>query len=151
MNEQEINSKLKRNTAFLGTFAINELDEIKINNFPAFAVINMGERLSDGIHWIALAIYFNDLYLCDSLGGLTPESSIPQQLVKFLHPLLINRKFHMTKQLQPETSGLCGLYCTTFINVMSETHSFCKFISLFTSNLYQNDHIIKFLNKSGDI
>ena len=151
MNEQEINLKLKRNTAFLGTFAINELEEIKISNYPSFAIINMGERLSGGNHWIAIAIYFNDLYLCDSLGGLIPESSIPQQLIKFLYPLLIHRKFHMTKQLQPETSGLCGFYCTAFINVMSETHSFCKFISLFTSNLYQNDHIIKFLNKSGDI
>ena len=147
MNENQINESLEKIKTYQGSFALDELKEINVSRQPTFAVINLTTREAGGNHWIAIAIYFKDIFICDSLGGLIPSKNFPTQLVDFLHNLSCTRNIHITKQLQPLSSDLCGLYCITFVKEMTKS-SFYDFISLFSTNLYQNDVIVQFVNKS---
>ena len=101
MDEFQLNRKLRKEKNYLGSFALDELNEIKIDIFPSFLIINLDNRENTGTHWIALAVFENVVYICDSLGGLLPDESIPTPLVNFLHVLLISRKLYITTQLQP--------------------------------------------------
>ena len=147
MDENQINEKLQKNQKYQGSFALDELKEINVADQPTFAIINLDPREATGSHWIAIGIYFNDIYICDSLGGLLPNDNFPTELLRFLSVLSVTRNIHITKQLQPTSSSLCGLYCITFINEMSKSNSFYDFIKLFSTNLYQNDVIVRFINK----
>ena len=151
MEENEINHQLRNVENYLGSYAIDELNEIKVSNYPSFIVLNLDTRNGIGMHWIALAIYFNEIYVCDSLGGIIPDGSMPQPLIDFLHIFSSSRKLYVTKQLQHTSSGTCGLYCITFIKQMSKFNNFGEFLRLFTDNFYQNDIIIKFLNKMQNV
>ena len=146
MEENRINEKLQEIPKYQGTFAIDELNEINVFEQPTFAIINLDPRAARGVHWIAIAIFFKDIYICDSLGGLVPNQKFPSALVRFLRNLAVTRNIHITKQLQPTDSPYCGLYCITFVQEMFKS-SFYDFISLFSTNLKQNDVIIKFINK----
>ena len=148
MDEKAINRKLKNVKNYLGTFALDELNEIKINSLPSFFIINLDHRkYGEGTHWIAIGVYRKTLFICDSLGGLKPDDSFPTELVNFLNALLARRKLEMTKQLQPSESDTCGFYCVTFVKEMAKTNNFNDFLTLFTDNFYSNDRVIKFLNK----
>ena len=144
MNEQDLNDRLKAVKNFQGSFAVNELDQVRLN-YPALFVVNLDDRGDRGSHWIGIAVYMNTVYICDTLGGLLPNNKSACKWVYFLKLLLANRKLVMTKQLSK--SGLCGLFCVTFINEMARTNNFSDFISLFSSNLSTNDTVVKFLNK----
>jgi hypothetical protein len=147
MDENQINEKLQKNQKYQGSFALDELKEINVADQPTFAIINLDPRGATGSHWIAIGIYFHDIYICDSLGGLLPSENFPTELVRFLSVLSVTRNIHITKQLQPQSSALCGLYCITFVNEMSKSNSFYDYIKLFSTNLYQNDVIVRFINK----
>ena len=147
MNDLQINQKLQSVSNYLGTFAIDELNQIKVSFSPSFIVINLDERATGGSHWIALAIYPNVVYICDSLGGIKPSTTTSDDILIFLSPLIENRKVFITRQLQPTYASTCGLFCVTFVNEMTKTNSFKDFIALFTSDLTKNNAIIKFLNK----
>ena len=149
MDEKRINLLLKNVPNYQGSFAVDELNEIKVSFYPTFVVINLDKRENEGTHWIAIAIYQTQMFICDSLGGLLPDETFPQPLVDFIYPLAKMRKLHITKQLQPLNSTLCGLYCVTFIKEMAEHNCFSEFIRLFSTNYLQNDTLVKFLNK-GD-
>lgn len=147
MDEQTINAQLRKNPNYLGSFAVDELDEIKVSFFPCFTVINLDRRNAGGSHWIALAFYQNEVYICDSLGGLVPNSETPQALAEYIYPILCKRKIFITKRMQDLNSDTCALYCIEFIRQMSLHNSICEFIRLFTNDYAKNDQLIKFLNK----
>ena len=144
MDESRLNLKLRKIPEYQGSFAVNELHQIKLTQRTLVAV-NLDDRESSGSHWIGLCITNEDVFICDSLGGLTPDV-FPTPLVSFLFQLTKTRKLTITKQLQPEKSILCGYYVIFFIRQLSKT-SFKNFISVFSKNLEQNDVIIKFLVK----
>ena len=145
MDEQRLNQLLKNVPRYQGSFALDELKNVEIKTCPEYIVVNLENRNEPGNHWIALAIYQNRVFICDSLGGLLPDNKLPSALINFLHTLLFSRKLFITKQLQPLDSDKCGNYCVTFIKEMSRHHSFNSFMQLFTTNLRQNDQIISFL------
>ena len=144
MNEHRLNDLLKNVANYQGSFAIDELDQIKLTS-PTFLAVNLDERKSRGSHWIGVAVYLHNVYICDTLGGILPDNRQPIEWIYFLKNLLATRKLVMTKQLSDK--GLCGLYCVTFIKEMARTNNFCDFISLFSANLSTNDTVVKFLNK----
>ena len=144
MNEHELNNLLKDVPNYQGSFALDELIHVKIT-YPTLLVVNLDERKSGGNHWIGLAIYMDSVYVCDTLGGALPSNKWPQQWCDFLSLITLNRKLFVTKKLSQ--TGLCGLYCVTFIKEMSEHNNFREFISLFSSDLSTNDTVVKFLNK----
>ena len=145
MDEIRINQLLKNVPRYQGSFALDELKNVEIKTFPEFIVVNLDNRSENGSHWIALAIYQNYVYICDSLGGIIPGKKFPSALINFLHVLLFSRKLVITKQLQPIDSDKCGAYSVVFIREMSAHHSFYYFSQLFTTNLQQNDNIVYFL------
>ena len=147
MEEQKLNKKLKNIKNYLGSFAVDELHLIKFFTYPSFAIINFDRRQESGSHWFAIAIYSNDLYICDSLGGMLPIKNMPQSLINFLNIISVRRHIHVTKRLQPINSSLCGSYCIFFIREMSKSNSFSEFLSHFSTDLCKNDKIIKILSK----
>lgn len=148
IKENVINEKLKNVDNYLGTFALDELPTLKICQFPSYVVINLDVRSGIGKHWIAIALYINDIYICDPLGTLLPDKSFPNQLVNFLYICCHMKKVHISKRLQQKHSATCGLYCIEFVHDMSVHHNFTYFLSTFTRNYKQNDHRIKYLTDS---
>ena len=145
MFENELNKRLKNRKKYIGSYAADELKDVELKYQPSFLVINMGKRDSAGSHWIALAVYENDLFICDSLGGIKPDTETPTDLINFLYLISKHRTLYITKQLQPLTSEKCGEYCILFVNEMSRHNSFSKFVALFTLDKEQNDKIVLFL------
>ena len=144
MNEQQLNNLLQAVPNYQGSFAVDELNQVKIT-YPTFLVVNLDERNGRGNHWIGVAIYMKNVFICDTLGGLLPDNKLPQQWINFLKLLLIDRQLVITKKLSEK--GLCGLFCVTFIKEMSHKNNFCSFISLFSTDLSTNDTVVEFLNK----
>ena len=148
MNENEINKKLTKVHNYLGTYALDELQNLRIRLLPSFLIINLDLRKNTGTHWIGLALYHNDIYVCDSLGTILPTSRFPTELVNFLHLFSFEKRLHITKQLQPLSSSLCGKYTVCFIYIMSVTNNYSSFLSYFSLNFGINDCIINLLEKS---
>lgn len=146
MNEHEINCLLESIPNYLGTFALDEVKNVALSAGQRLLIINLDKRDGTGSHWIALAITLKSVYICDSLGGILPSAKhFPQELVNFLSHLAKTRNIFLTRQLQPSSSTLCGLYCVVFIMCMAEKKSFFDFVTLFTRDLKQNDTIVRFL------
>ena len=111
MDENEINEKLRKTNNYLGTYSLDELSSLRISIYPSYLIINMDLRGNSGTHWIGMALYHQDVYLCDSLGTLIPDKRFPIELINFLHLVSFNKKLHISKQLQSYSSNLCGKYC----------------------------------------
>ena len=148
LKENVINENLKNVDNYLGTFALDELESLKVCQFPSYAVINLDKRSGGGNHWIAIALYINDVFICDSLGTVLPDNTFPTQLVNFLYICSYMKKIHITKRLQQKKSATCGLYCIEFIHDMSVHHNIDYFLSSFSTNYKQNDQRIKFLTET---
>ena len=148
MLENELNQCLKNVKRFAGSYAVDELRDIELKFFPFLFAVNLGKRDSSKSRWIAFAIYVNNVFICDSFGGVKPDNKIPLEVINFLNLISKNRELYITKQLQPDFSDKSGGYCVLFIKQMTETNSFCQFISLFTLDKIQNDQIVSFLTKS---
>ena len=144
MNENEINQKLRKTENYLGTFAIDELNSLKISLYPSFLVVNLDLRKNSGTHWIAIALYLNDIFICDSLGTLV-LARFPLELVNFIHLITYNKTLHVTKQLQSLNSENCEKFCILFVKTMSFTNNFSRFLSNFSQNYSLNDCIISLL------
>ena len=108
MEENELNAVLNNVPGYLGTFALDELETLKIRIFPCFLIVNLDLRKNSGTHWIALAIYLNDIFICDSLDTLIPNKRFPKELINFLHVITYKKSIHITQQLQTDFSSLCG-------------------------------------------
>lgn len=145
MDEQKLNSLLKNVPNYQGSFAANELNQVKISD-QNLIVINFDERKDQGSHWIGLKIDLKYVYICDSLGGIAPTKYQSQGLINFLYLLSRTRNIVITKQLQPIDSSLCGLYAVTFIREMNNG-SFEDFLRLFTNDYRTNDEIVRFLTR----
>ena len=148
MDENQINVVLNNVPGYLGTFALDELVNLKVRIFPSFLIINLDLRENSGTHWIAIAIYLNDVFICDSLGTLVPNNRFPVELINFLHIISYKKSIHITQQLQSDYSSLCGQYASYFINQMAKSNLYGKFLSNFSSNFILNDAVIEILYKS---
>ena len=119
LGERKINDILKNVKNYLGSYSIDEISSVKISKYPVYLIINLDTRVNGGTHWIALAIYDNDVFICDSLGYLKPNQTFPEKLIKFLHVITFARNFHITRQLQPTYSTTCGYYAILFVYTLS--------------------------------
>ena len=66
MDENEINALLKNTPGYLGTYARDELNNLKISHYPTYIIVNLDKREQSGSHWIAIAMCPKDVYICDS-------------------------------------------------------------------------------------
>ena len=145
MDENEINRKLNNISGYIGTYAINELINLSIRIFPAYMVVNLDKRQHGGTHWIGIAIYLNDIYVCDSLGTIFPDNHLPFEIITFLHRISFKKHLHITKQLQCKTSNTCGKYATYFVHTFSLLHNYNRFLENFCKDCTMNDVIIDIL------
>ena len=90
MNEQRLNSLLKTVSNYQGSFAVDELNQVKISQ-PTLLVVNLDDRKSRGSHWIGVAINMKTVYICDTLGGLLPNKKTPNKWIQFLRLLTEKR------------------------------------------------------------
>ena len=141
MDENQLNAKLKNVPNYLGTFAINELDGLRIRSYPSYAIVNMDNRWETGSHWIGIGITSDSLFICDSLGSINKEN-IPRDLINFLHLFSGNRKLYISRQLQHINSDTCGFYVIFFVLFM-QTHSFCGFLDSFGQDVSLNDLLVQ--------
>ena len=145
MDENQINAALNKVDGYIGTYSLDELPDLRVRIFPSFIIVNLDLRKNKGTHWIALALYLNDIYVCDSLGTLLPNDKLPFHLINFLHLISYNKTLHISKQLQATSSSTCGKYATYFVYCMSCSNLYKSFLSNFSLNYELNDIIISLL------
>lgn len=145
MDENEINRSLSNVCGYLGTYALDELNDLRVRIFPSYLIVNLDVRNQKGTHWIAIALYLNDVYVCDSLGTILPNDKLPYQLINFLHIVSFSKTIHITKRLQSLTSHTCGKYATYFVYCLSSCHSYESFLHNFCLDYNLNDVIINLL------
>ena len=124
----------------MGTYCIDDLRKLKISKYPVSLIININHAYENK-YWIALAIYDDHVYICDSLGYISPSRIFPDNLVKFLYTATYGRDLYITKRLQ-DKKHTCTYYCLLFVYIMSLKESYNIFLNTFSCNLSKNDKIV---------
>lgn len=139
MLETEISDKLKNIKFFIGVFARDELPETS-GVFPQSLVVNTDPRSQTGTHWVGIYIDENgkaDYF--DSYG-------LPPMCIEFLNYLESNaiKGFKYNRiTLQCTTCVTCGEYVCAYLILRTAGIKHREFVQLFTTNLENNDKIIK--------
>ena len=127
---------------FLGCFAEDELDNLRLKSFPCFLIVNVDSSNQDGSHWIALSLFADRLEVMDPLGfTIFNWTRVPCELMNFCHRFGSRRKILVAKRIQPDFSVLCGYYCIHYV-IFRQLFSLHKFNSLFSRYLHKNDQIL---------
>lgn len=138
MNTQQIRKALRYlPIATTGVFPADEIPRLWTR--PAGIIANTDEHTKPGEHWVAMYVdrdgrgWYFDSY------GLPPI--IPQHLAR----LRRNCKFFRCniKQLQSNSSDVCGQFCVIFLHFMSCGFGMAKFNDLFTDNPRKNDELVR--------
>ena len=127
---------------FVGVFAANEIQSLKVKRFPSFLIVNTSDSNFSYGHWIALMITRTKIEIFDSLGG-RPENwgNYPENILRFLIHYSFSHNFVISPQLQSIDSQLCGIYCIYYI-LFRRRKSFINLCRPFTYNFEQNDLIV---------
>ena len=138
LTSQEITILLAKISHFGGCYAEDQLD-FSVTSFPFYIVVNLDNSNQPGSHWIAVRIDRQTVEVFDPAGfQIFKWPRIPCTLLSFLHRKTVSRKLHLSPPIQHNTSTLCGFYCIFYI-IMRQHYSLSKILSLFSSNLSQND------------
>ena len=139
LTSTKINHLLKCTPNFLGCYAENELENLTLQSFPCFIIVNIDSNNMPGSHWVALGLFRDRIEIVDPLGfNIFNWSRIPCGLMKFCHRLAVNRKIFVSKRIQPRKSILCGFYCIFYI-LYRHYFSFSFIFSVFSTALKSND------------
>ena len=129
---------------FLGCFAEDELDNLRLKSFPCFLIVNVDSSSQDGSHWMALGLFADRLEIMDPLGfTIFNWTRVPSKLMNFCHRFGSRRKILVAKRIQSDISVLCGYYCIHYV-IFRQLFSFHKIQTLFSRDLNKND--LKLLN-----
>jgi hypothetical protein len=148
MYTNEIDSALKKahetNQIYLGTFAINQLPDRKIERFPSCLIVNTcPARIKNGstCHWVAIYIDKNKVEYFDTSG--LPTFLGNHQLTRFLEKQQKKISFNY-KQIQAFNSIKCGQFSCIFVFGKSIRYPMKKIIKLFhKKDLEKNDEIVQ--------
>ena len=140
-----LSSCLNHVSAFIGTFAQDELLKLRQITIPFSLIVNVDYSDQPGSHWLAIYISNQQVEIFDSLGfDSRYYTTSTRPILKFIEKFTFNRNVIISPVLQPFSSTLCGLYCIYFI-LMRQFYSFKICLSRFGSNLYRNDQRLLFL------
>ena len=129
---------------FVGCFAEDELDNLRIQSFPCFLIVNIDSSSLDGSHWIALGLFADRFEIMDPLGfTIFNWTRVPCNLMNFCHRFGSRRKILVAKRVQPDYSVLCGYYCIHYV-IFRQLFSLQKVQSFFSRDLNKND--VKLIN-----
>lgn len=142
LSDTDLLQILKGAKNFLGVFASDELERIRILDFPAFLISNLDIRNSPGSHWICLRIDRHSIEIFDSLGfDRNLWGKFPVGLSNFFIRYRLSHKFFISPVLQPTYTQDCGFYCAFFVLYRS-VYSFNKCVSTFSRLLTRNHDIL---------
>ena len=138
-----ITDSLKCSPHFIGCYAEDQLESLKITSFPSFLIVNIDSSQMKGSHWIAIGIFKDQIEIFDSLGfDIFNWARVPCTLLNFLHNLSVSRKVIVAPCIQSSTSFLCGFYSIYFV-IRRLFSSFSETVNCFNrSNLEHNDVIL---------
>jgi hypothetical protein len=122
---------------FLGVFPSDKLPDPQ---FPSCFIANIAPAASLGEHWVVVTFDYNAKcnYFCSF--ARYPNRSF----INFLADYDWQRT---TKQLQSDDSTYCGEYCVGFLHFYCRNVSMQQFLSLFTTNYFENDQkIVNFVH-----
>ena len=137
MNEGELLVAIKSHPVtakhFYGIYARDELSKVHLP-VDGFVIINIDKRKENGSHWVLFSRNRNHTVYFDSFGlpPLFPE------FYKFADGTFIYNK----RQLQDETSSLCGMYCLYFALQLSLGETIENIRLRFSIQTRLNDKII---------
>lgn len=120
---------------YLGIFNFRDLKKIRIKQYPSYFILKRKHI------FLAVAIYINDIYICDPIGILESDN-----ILKYFPVLCFDKNIYITKRLQHDQN--LHYICLLFIAKMSKNKGFDNFINLFSTNLKTNYKIIRKLFKS---
>ena len=102
-------------------------------------IVNSDDHNKPGEHWVAMYVDRDGRRSYFGSYGLPPI--IPQHVPR----LRRNCKFyrHNLKQLQSDTSDVCGQFCIVFLHLISCGSNLAEFDSLFSSDFGKNDKIVR--------
>ena len=138
-----ITNSLKCSSNFLGCYAEDELDSLKLTSFPCFLIANIDSSNMKGTHWIAIGVFKDTIEIFDSLGfDIFNWPRIPCTLLNFLHNLSVSRRVIVAPCIQSNRSTLCGFYSIYYV-IRRRFSSFTETTNCFdTQNLEYNDSIL---------
>jgi len=138
MFQDEIERKLYWFKNFIGVYARDTLPyRVQL---PMALIVNTDKRSQPGTHWVAIYIDTN------GVGEYFDSYGLPPLYMEFLEFLLVNAPngyFCNKITLQCFDCVTCGKYCAAYCVTRLKGFTYAYFISLFTSNTYRNDELIK--------
>ena len=138
MNSLEISrilSIVRKHT--LGVFPADKI--VERWQKPCAFVFNTDDSTKPGVHWVA--VYFSR----DGCGTYFDSFGLEPLIPNHLRLLRKNCRVLRwnTKQLQSNSSKVCGQFCLMFLIHMSRGKTLKQFQNIFSSNLDKNDGIVK--------
>ena len=128
---------------FIGCYAEDELEHLKLKIFPCFLIVNIDSSNLEGSHWIALGLFQDRLEIMDPLGfTIFNWKRIPCKLMQFCHVFGSRRRIYVTKRIQPNNSSLCGFYCINYV-IFRQLYSLQNVQSVFSDLRKNDDQLIK--------
>ena len=142
MNEEEIKAMFKNEPRFLGVFAINEVDSVRLKKDSGFVFNTSHRDVTSSGHWISIYKEKNgDVCLIDSLNLKFILDN--HYIISFLKCNNINYVKTLVRAVQPSFSALCGIYCIYFIKCFLNDICVNDFVNIFDAkNLFVNDYLV---------
>ena len=138
MNSLEILKNLSQIHAHtVGVFPADQIPRVWTK--PTAFVFNTDDHTRPGMHWVAVYVNSSNIgYYFDSYG-------MPPFVPEHINRLRKNCKHFRwnVKQLQSETSDVCGQYCIMFLQNMSNGISMRVFLDNFSADTNKNDAIAR--------
>ena len=139
MDTTELDHKLTNVPGFIGAFPFDDLPAKPTTDFSV--IINTDSKNGPGEHWLALVRKKTVFYFHDSYGRLPDDDLFTIDFKKVMKNYINGKCVSNTKWIQQITSNVCGDHSVYFINEM-ETKKFSDILSVFTSNLKDNDELV---------
>ena len=139
----EIEETMRKFPNFIGVFSRDTLP--KQVSLPMGLIVNTDAKTEVGTHWVAIFIDKN------SFGQYFDSFGLPPFREEFISFLDFNCKKYVFNNitLQCLECITCGHYCCAFLTERFKGSSFKNFISIFSSDTYLNDYIIKYYFKKN--
>ncbi len=139
LSSYDLHMLTNREPNFLGIFASNELETLRIIRPCVSFIVNLDISSEPGSHWIAIRIGRTRVEVFDSLGfTFKLWDKYPQHLITFLSRYARSHSFFISPILQPPNSFTCGLFCAFYI-IYRQNHSFNNCIKKFTRDISSNN------------
>ena len=136
----QLNSWLKRNDKFMGSFSSEKLPKFP-KSLPKSLIINLRVKNKKIGHWVGVILKREECLFFDTYGRKVMNNKV----INFLSPhykyVVFNRR-----KIQHNKSKKCGEFTFVFINSVYSRCDFNYFINLFYKcNILKNDQLILFI------